>query len=183
MKRLFDADVAKGSVVNGIAFALTVLVYQLCPPVTSFQWCVYGGFLLCVALGGNKKKYLNYLCSIIAGYIWAFFYWNLGGWFMAAGMPKIPALMLGEFICTIGLLYVHLHLLKNTWANVVPYCFLAVASIYATGGTQNTWKCGISVIAGMTLCIIYNIVMDKIYAMAKPAAEKTEAEKQESSKA
>lgn len=44
MKRLFDADVAKGSVVNGIAFALTVLVYQLCPPVTSFQWCVYGGF-------------------------------------------------------------------------------------------------------------------------------------------
>ena len=35
MKRLFDADVAKGSVVNGIAFALTVLVYVRLSPVFS----------------------------------------------------------------------------------------------------------------------------------------------------
>ncbi|MDO4554600.1 MAG: DUF1097 family protein [Lachnospiraceae bacterium] len=163
-EKLFSKNVGVSSLVNGIAFALAVLVYQLVPTISSYQWCLYCGFLLTVAMGADKKKYPNYVVSLIAGYVWAFFYWNLGTWIMMAGVPRLAALMIGELVCTTGLLYTHLHILKNTLANFPPYMFCAVATIYSTGGTQNIPKCAISVFAGITLCIVYNMLMEIILA-------------------
>ncbi|MEA4891548.1 MAG: hypothetical protein VB085_03160 [Peptococcaceae bacterium] len=147
---------------NGALFALAALIYASIPSISRYQWSFYCGFFVSVALGLTAQRIPNCIVSVLCGFAWALLYWYLPGWLMTLGMGKIIAVVLGEFICTSSLLFIHLYFLKNTWANVVPFMFCAVANVYASGGPQNIPYCGGSIIIAICCCVLCNTIAGKI---------------------
>ncbi len=38
------------------------------------KWCIYIGFSLTMAFDAKKCEYKNYVCSLLAGYVWSLAY-------------------------------------------------------------------------------------------------------------
>lgn len=62
------------SLVRGIAFALITLLFTTVAFFKGFLWCIYIGFSLTMAFGAKKCEYKNYVCSLLAGYVWSLAY-------------------------------------------------------------------------------------------------------------
>lgn len=62
------------SLVRGIAFALITLLFTTVAIFKGFLWCIYIGFSLTMAFGAKKCEYKNYVCSLLAGYVWSLAY-------------------------------------------------------------------------------------------------------------
>ena len=151
------------AIVRGLAFALATALY-FCLPIQEYLWCVYVGFFLTMALGTDYKRMPSYICSLIAGYGWAFLYLNAGGW-LADILPlevKVCVVIV-EFFLTAGLLFIHLTFFAGGLLGTVPAVFAAVATIFATGqGISAAPACGASVIVGILMAFGTTWVIEKI---------------------
>ena len=153
------------AIVRGLAFALVTALYFILP-IQEYLWCVYVGFFLTMALGTDYKRMPSYICSLIAGYAWAFLYLNAGGW-LALILPFSVTIcgVISEFILTAGLLFIHLTFFAGGLLGTVPAVFAAVATIFATGqGIGAAPACGGSVIAGILMAFGTTWVIDKVNA-------------------
>ena len=149
--------------VRGTAFALITLVFTAVPFLDDFLWAVYIGFFLTMAFGADKRQLPNYICSLLAGYIWAFGYmygYRLLEEFL--NMPHIAALATAELVLTFLLLYVHIKFLSDTWLNKIPAVFAAVATVFASGGVDNMAICAVSAAAGIAIAVITEIIITAI---------------------
>ena len=153
------------AIVRGLAFALVTALYFILP-IQEYLWCVYVGFFLTMALGTDYKRMPSYICSLIAGYGWAFLYLNAGGW-LALILPfeVQVCVIISEFILTAGLLFIHLTFFAGGLLGTVPAVFAAVATIFATSqGIGAAPACGGSVIAGILMAFGTTWVIDKVNA-------------------
>ena len=153
------------AVVRGLAFALVTALYFVLP-IQAYLWCVYVGFFLTMALGTDYKKMSSYICSLIAGYGWAFLYLNAGGWLAEIVPLEVKVcVVIAEFILTAGLLFIHLTFFAGGLLGTVPAVFAAVATIFATGqGIGAAPACGGSVIIGILMAFGTTWVIDKVNA-------------------
>jgi len=151
------------AIVRGLAFAFVTALY-LCLPIEQYLWCVYVGFFLTMALGTDYQKLPSYICSLIAGYGWAFLYLNAGSWLTAVvPVPVNVCIVIVEFILTAGLLFIHLTFFAGGLLSTIPAIFAAIATIFATGqGIGAAPACGFSVIAGILMAFGTTWVIEKV---------------------
>lgn len=156
------------AIVRGLSFALVTAIY-FCLPIQNYLWCVYIGFFLTMALGTDYKKMPAYICSLIAGYGWAFLYLNAGSWLAAIlPVPLNVCIVIVEFILTAGLLFTHLTFFSGGLLGTVPAVFAAVATVFATGqGIGAAPACGGSVIIGILMAFGTTWVIDRVHARRK----------------
>ncbi len=150
--------------VRGIAFALITLIFTAVPFLNGLLWAVYIGFFLTMAFGADKSQLPNYICSLLSGYIWAFGY--MYGYILLENllhMPHIAALATAELILTFLLIFVHLKFLSRTWLNKVPAVFAAIATVFASGGTENMFLCAASAVTGIAIAVITEVIIKAIF--------------------
>ncbi len=146
--------------VRGIAFALITAVFSAVPFLDSLLWAVYIGFFLTMAFGADKRQLPNYICSLLAGYVWAFGY--MYGYRLLEeylNMPHIAALATAELVLTFLLIYIHIRLLSGTWLNKLPAVFAAVATVFASGGIDCIPLCAMSAATGIAIAVITEIII------------------------
>ncbi len=146
--------------VRGIAFALITLVFTAVPFLDGFLWAVYIGFFLTMAFGADKKQLPNYICSLLAGYVWAFGYmygYRLPEEFF--NIPHIAALASAELVLTFLLLYIHIRFLSGTWFNKIPAVFAAVATVFASGSVDSIPLCAVSAATGIAIAVVTEIII------------------------
>ena len=109
------------------------------------------------------RGYLNYVCSLLAGYVWA-----LGYVFCpdlletATQMPHIAAMAISELVLTFLLIFIHVKFLHGTVLNKVPAVFAGVATIFAAGGIHHTMLCAVSAVIGISMAVITEIIIVKL---------------------
>ena len=151
------------ALVRGIAFAVITVLFLGIPVFDGFLWCVYIGFFLTMAFGVKKQEYLNYVCSLLAGYVWALGYVFCPGLLeTAAHMPHIAAMAISELVLTFLLIFIHVKFLHGTVLNKVPAVFAGVATIFAAGGIQHTMLCAVSAVIGISMAVITEIIIVKL---------------------
>ena len=102
------------ALVRGSAFALVTAAYLLIGgTLGGYLWCVYVGFFLTMAFGAKGEDLPRYLCSFLAGYVWAAVYVYLPE-LLGGFMPGAAATVVSEFVVTAGLLFLHLRFLSGT---------------------------------------------------------------------
>ena len=141
------------ALVRGAAFAIVTAVYLLIGgEFGGYLWCVYVGFFLTMAFGAAPQDLPNYLCSLLAGYVWAAVYVYLP---RALGgiMPGGAASVVSEFAVTALLLFIHLRFLGRTWFNKVPAVFAAVATVFASGGLASIPLAAPSAVIGILMAL------------------------------
>lgn len=151
------------ALVRGIAFAVITVLFLAVPVLDGFLWCVYIGFFLTMAFGVQKLEYPNYVCSLLAGYVWAVGYvFGPGLLESALQMPHIPAMAVSELILTFLLIFVHVKFLHGTVLNKVPAVFAGVATIFASGGMEHTLLCAVSAVIGISMAMVTEIIIVRI---------------------
>ena len=124
------------ALVRGSAFTLVTAAYLLIGgTLGGYLWCVYVGFFLTMAFGAKGEDLPRYLCSFLAGYVWAAVYVYLPE-LLGGLMPGAAATVVSEFVVTAGLLFLHLRFLSGTWLGKIPAVFAAVVTVFASGGLQ-----------------------------------------------
>ena len=151
------------ALVRGIAFAAITILYLGVPAFDGFLWCVYIGFFLTMAFGVKKQEYLNYVCSLLAGYVWAIGY-VFGPSLLEASVqiPHIAAMAISELVLTFLLIFIHVKYLHRTVLNKVPAVFAGVATIFASGGIEHTVLCAVSAVIGISMAVITEIIIVRI---------------------
>ena len=151
------------ALVRGIAFAVITVLFMAIPVFHGFLWSVYIGFFLTMAFGVKKSEYLNYVCSLLAGYVWAVGY-VCGPVLLeqVTHLPSIAAMAVSELILTFLLIFVHLKFLQRTPLNKVPAVFAGVATIFAAGGIRHMVLCAASAVIGITMAVVTEIIIVKI---------------------
>ena len=151
------------ALVRGIAFAAITILYLGVPAFDGFLWCVYIGFFLTMAFGVKKQEYLNYVCSLLAGYVWAIGYVFGPGLLEASvQIPHIAAMAISELVLTFLLILIHVKYLHRTVLNKVPAVFAGVATIFASGGIEHTALCAVSAVIGISMAVITEIIIVRI---------------------
>ena len=151
------------ALVRGIAFAIITLLYLQIPMASGFLWCVYIGFFLAMAFGARREEFPNYICSLLAGYVWSIGYTYVPSLLENLfRIPSVAATTVSELVLTFLLIFVHLKFLGRTWFNKVPAAFAAIATIFAAGGLENIVPCAVSAIAGIVMAIITEIIIVSI---------------------
>lgn len=93
------------ALVRGSAFTLVTAAYLLIGgTLGGYLWCVYVGFFLTMAFGAKGEDLPRYLCSFLAGYVWAAVYVYLPE-LLGGLMPGAAATVVSEFVVTAGLLF------------------------------------------------------------------------------
>lgn len=111
------------ALVRGSAFTLVTAAYLLIGgTLGGYLWCVYVGFFLTMAFGAKGEDLPRYLCSFLAGYVWAAVYVYLPE-LLGGLMPGAAATVVSEFVVTAGLLFLHLRFLSGTWLGKIPAVF------------------------------------------------------------
>ena len=150
------------ALVRGIAFAVITVLFLWIPAFDGFLWCVYIGFFLTMAFGVKKQEYPNYVCSLLAGYIWSVGYVFCPGLLETmAHMPHIAAMAISELVLTFLLIFIHVKFLHGTVLNKVPAVFAGVATIFAAGGIQHTVLCALSAVIGISMAVVTEIIIVK----------------------
>ena len=151
------------ALVRGIAFAVITILFMAIPVFHGFLWCVYIGFFMTMAFGVKKSEYLNYVCSLLAGYVWAFGY-VYGPQLLeeAIHLPHIGAMAISELILTFLLIFIHVKFLHHTVLNKVPAVFAGVATVFAAGGIDQTILCAASAVVGISMAIVTEIIIVRI---------------------
>ena len=151
------------ALVRGIAFAAITILYLGVPAFDGFLWCVYIGFFLTMAFGVKKQEYLNYVCSLLAGYVWAIGY-VFGPGLLEASVQilHIAAMAISELVLTFLLIFIHVKYLHRTVLNKVPAVFAGVATIFASGGIEHTVLCAVSAVIGISMAVITEIIIVRI---------------------
>ena len=122
------------ALVRGSAFTLVTAAYLLIGgTLGGYLWCVYVGFFLTMAFGAKGEDLPRYLCSFLAGYVWAAVYVYLPE-LLGGLMPGAAATVVSEFVVTAGLLFLHLRFLSGTWLGKIPAVFAAVATAHRARG-------------------------------------------------
>lgn len=151
--------------VRGIAFALITIVFSAVPFLDGLLWAVYIGFFLTMAFGADKRQLPNYICSLLAGYVWAFGY--MYGYRLLEeylNMPHVAALATAELVLTFLLIYIHIRLLSGTWFNKIPAVFAAVATVFASGSIDSIPLCAVSAATGIAIAVITEIIICAVCA-------------------
>lgn len=147
------------SLVRGIAFALITLLFTTVAIFKGFLWCIYIGFSLTMAFGAKKCEYKNYVCSLLAGYVWSlayvFFPSFMGKTFH---IPSFAAMTVSELILTFLLLFVHLKFLRNTWLNKIPMAFAGITTVFI-GGIDRIALSGLSTFMGISMAVLTEIII------------------------
>ena len=136
--------------VRGVAFALVTALFTAVPLFHGYLWCVYIGFFLTMAFGAKGEDLPRYLCSFLAGYVWAAVYVYLPE-LLGGLMPGAAATVVSEFVVTAGLLFLHLRFLSGTWLGKISAVFAAVATVFASGGLQNAPPAALSGCIGILM--------------------------------
>lgn len=141
------------ALVRGAAFAAVTALYLLIGgKFGGYLWCVYVGFFLTMAFGAAPRDLPNYLCSLLAGYVWAAVYVYLPQ-LLGEAMSGMAASVVSEFAVTALLLFVHLRFLGQTWLNKVPAVFAAVATVFASGGLTSIPMAAPSAVIGILMAL------------------------------
>ena len=149
--------------VRGAAFALATIVFTVIPVFHGYLWCLYIGFFLTMAFGVKRQECLNYVCSLLAGYVWAFGYVYSPAWLEEwSHMPSVAALAVCELVLTFLLIYVHVKFLHATPLNKVPAAFAAIATVFASGGPAHIPLCAVSAVLGILMAIVTEIIIVRI---------------------
>ncbi len=139
------------ALVRGSAFTLVTAAYLLIGgTLGGYLWCVYVGFFLTMAFGAKGEDLPRYLCSFLAGYVWAAVYVYLPE-LLGGFIPGAAATVVSEFVVTAGLLFLHLRFLSGTWLGKIPAVFAAVATVFASGGLQNAPPAALSGCIGILM--------------------------------
>lgn len=162
MKNLPADEAAVIGTVRGLAFAVTAAVYMtIGGNFGGYLWCVYLGFLLTMALGSGGKRWLNYGCSLAAGYGYAYLFFGIKGAMLFFFRP-FAATVISEFFITLIILWIHLAVLRKSPVNCIPMIFAAVTTVFAAGGLDKSPYCFSSVIAGILIAVATDRCIQKI---------------------
>lgn len=156
-------------------FGVAAIIYAAFPAISNYLWCFYVGYFMTVITGADPKNFLKYIVCFACGYFWAYCFWYGQDLFIALGVTSWPlARGLGDLLVTFVMLYIHLHLLKNTIANTPPLMFAAVATIFGNHGYwEHLPKAGISVFCGMLFCLLCTLVTNAWGNAKKPKETET----------
>lgn len=159
-RSLWDRPTAIIGVTGGIVFGLAAFVYAFFPAISSYLWCFYVGYFMTVVTGQDPKNFGKYIVCFLCGYFWAWCFWYGQDLFVMLGVTNWPAARaLGDFTVTLIMLYVHLHLLRNTVANTPPLMFAAVATIFGNHGYwEHLPRAGASIFCGMAMALLCGMV-------------------------
>lgn len=149
--------------VRASAFALITLIYSSFDAFSGLLWCVYIGFFLTMAFGAKRDELLSYALSLLAGFVWSFGYMKFPGIINGAfAFGSTPSLVIAEFIMTFAVIFVHLKFLMKTPFNKVPAVFAAVATVFASGGTDRIVLCAFSGIIGIAMAVLTQCIIELI---------------------
>ena len=147
------------SLVRGIAFALITLLFTTVAFFKGFLWCIYIGFSLTMAFGAKKCEYKNYVCSLLAGYVWSLAYVFFPSFMeKTIHIPSFAAMTVSELILTFLLLFVHLKFLRNTWLNKIPMVFAGITTVLI-GGIDDIALSGLSTFMGISMAVLTEIII------------------------
>ena len=147
------------AVVRGIAFSLITLLFTTVAFFKGFLWCIYLGFSLTMAFGAKKGEYKNYVCSLLAGYVWSLAYVFFPSFMEKTfHIPSFTAMTVSELILTFLLLFVHLKFLRNTWLNKIPMVFAGITTVFI-GGIDHIALCGLSTFMGISMAVLTEIII------------------------
>lgn len=147
------------SLVRGIAFALITLLFTTVAFFKGFLWCIYIGFSLTMAFGAKKCEYKNYVCSLLAGYVWSLAYVFFPSFMEKTfHIPSFAAMTVSELILTFLLLFVHLKFLRNTWLNKIPMVFAEITTVFI-GGIDHIALSGLSTFMGISMAVLTEIII------------------------
>ena len=147
------------SLVRGIAFALITLLFTTVAFFKGFLWCIYIGFSLTMAFGAKKCEYKNYVCSLLAGYVWSLAYVFFPSFMEKTfHIPSFAAMTVSELILTFLLLFVHLKFLRNTWLNKIPMVFAGITTVFI-GGIDHIALSGLSTFMGISMAVLTEIII------------------------
>lgn len=147
------------SLVRGIAFALITLLFTTVAFFKGFLWCIYIGFSLTMAFGAKKCEYKNYVCSLLAGYVWSLAYVFFPSFMEKTfHIPSSAAMTVSELILTFLLLFVHLKFLRNTWLNKIPMVFAGITTVFI-GGIDHIALSGLSTFMGISMAVLTEIII------------------------
>ena len=147
------------AVVPGIAFSLITLLFTTIAFFKGFLWCIYIGFSLTMAFGAKKGEYKNYVCSLLAGYVWLPAYVFFPSFMEKTfHIPSFTAMTVSELILTFLLLFLHLKFLRNTWLNKIPMVFAGITTVFI-GGIDHIALCGLSTFMGISMAVLTEIII------------------------
>lgn len=161
--RAFDRPAGISALTCGIAFGIAAVIYAVIPALSGFLWCFYFGYGLTVATGANPKNFKRYIACFLCGALWAIPYWYGTDWIMSLGVQNLLlARFITEFVLNTALVYVHLHLLKMSWASIPPCVFAGITTVFgAKGWIGNVPYCQLSLFLGMSFCLLATIAADR----------------------
>ncbi|MGK0551877.1 DUF1097 family protein [Enterococcus faecalis] len=150
------------AITRGVAFAVIAAIYLILGNVFSENlWGVYLGFLLTMALGTEKSKFLNYLCSFGVGYVYALVFFLLKST-LSMILSNFPTVILCEFVITFIVLFFHLAVFRETKFNVIPMIFAAVTTVFATGNLDKIPFSGLSTVIGIIVAFATDSIIKYI---------------------
>ncbi|MEA4807431.1 DUF1097 family protein [Acetobacterium wieringae] len=128
-------DIALMSIVSSLPCAVVCMIYTFLPaPMNGLLWCMFVGYCTTNCVGPAIKKIPNILSSYIIGILWALAFHFGFIWLFSLGLSVPIAMLLSIEIVTALLVFVHVGLLQNTWANIIPLLFPCVFTLFASQG-------------------------------------------------
>lgn len=109
--------------------------------------------------GAKKCEYKNYVCSLLAGYVWSLAYVFFPSFMEKTfHIPSFAAMTVSELILTFLLLFVHLKFLRNTWLNKIPMVFAGITTVFI-GGIDRIALSGLSTFMGISMAVLTEIII------------------------
>ncbi|EGO8281428.1 DUF1097 domain-containing protein [Enterococcus faecalis] len=150
------------AITRGVAFAVVAAIYLILGNVFSENlWGVYLGFLLTMALGTEKGKFFNYICSFGVGYLYALIFFGLKST-LSIVLSNLPTVIICEFLITFIVLFFHLAIFRETRFNVIPMIFAAVTTVFATGSIEKVPYSGLSTVIGILVAFATDLIIKRI---------------------
>lgn len=112
------------------------------------------GLGISVADKGKIRQLPNYLCSIIAGLVWSFFYTLINQFLIIIGIPPSVSMFIGMFVFVFLAISLHLVVLDKTLLNSVPLVFAAITAQFLFPDTQQYIGVFISLTLGVLVAVL-----------------------------
>ena len=125
-------DIVLMSIISSLPYAVVSMIYTILPaPINGLLWCMFVGYCTTNCVGPSVKKIPNILSCYAVGVLWALAFHYGCVLFMELGLSFTISMLLSVEIVTSLLVFVHVALLQNTWANIIPLLFPSIFTIFA----------------------------------------------------
>lgn len=120
------------SIVGSLPCALACLLLTAFPePLSGLCWCLFAGYCTTYLIHADFKKMPNVFSSYLVGIIWGFVFWYFFIWVEQFGFSFPMTMFIDVEVITAALLFVHLSILKNSWANIIAMLFPPIFMLFS----------------------------------------------------